>query len=296
MASAMDRAPSPAVEAVDGALLRRWRVNIAQHLEVLGLRLWEVTAGPMRAPLHLHEWAFFCALLDGELTNDYGSKVVVYRRAASVFHPPETLHTSDIGGGGARLLTLEASRDWIARAEVCGRLPLRPASLPAADGASQARRLVRELRLATSCSLLSIEGLTLELFAAAARASGERERPPWLVSARDLLHAEFRDSLTVSGIASRLGVAPSRLSRAFRAAYGKHIGDYVRALRVQAVARELETDAPISDIAGEAGFSDQAHCTRVFRLLMGTTPGAYRRRLVAQRRLSLAVDARPSLP
>lgn len=32
-------------------------------------------------------------------------------------------------------------------------------------------------------------------------------------------------------------------------------------------------------LALEAGFSDQAHCTRVFKLLTGLPPGAYRTRL-----------------
>ena len=40
--------------------------------------------------------------------------------------------------------------------------------------------------------------------------------------------------------------------------------------------RLIGTSMPISAIAAEAGFADQAHLTRWFRRVMGVTPAAYR--------------------
>lgn len=36
-------------------------------------------------------------------------------------------------------------------------------------------------------------------------------------------------------------------------------------------------DGSLSDVAAETGFSDQAHFTRIFRQLTGTTPSHWRR-------------------
>jgi AraC-like DNA-binding protein len=56
------------------------------------------------------------------------------------------------------------------------------------------------------------------------------------------------------------------------------MSEYVRKLRVEKARKELlTTDKPLSTIAFDAGFSDQAHFSRVFKELTGLTPGAFRR-------------------
>ena len=62
-------------------------------------------------------------------------------------------------------------------------------------------------------------------------------------------------------------------------------GSYLRRLRVEHARLGLiESDLPIAELALAAGFSSQAHFTRVFRRLVGTTPAAYRRGRPARRR------------
>jgi AraC-like DNA-binding protein len=171
---------------------------------------------------------------------------------------------------------VEANADWIERAEAHGALPKRPLPLTRDDG-WPARRLLRELRHATPCSLLAIEGLALEMLAGAVRpVRTPADKPAWLDLAHDLVRADFDQPLTLSGVAARVGAEPARLSAAFRQRFGRSIGDLVRALRVQFVCDALATDRPLADIAFEAGFADQAHCTRIFKRQMGLTPGAYR--------------------
>ncbi len=272
------------IESVNLELLLRWHVDIAQRLEALGLTLWEIRIEPMEVPLHIHDTAFFCTLLDGELENDYGSRLLTFPPTVNVFHPAGTLHTSVVGMRGAHLLTVEATDTWIERAEAHGPLPDRPSVLTREESVWHSRRLLREIRYATPCSLLAIEGLALEMLAAASRSPRAAvDQPVWLDRARDLVHAEYTGTVTLREIAERVGAEPARLSAAFRRRYGNSLGGYVRRLRVKLVCEMLRTDAPLAEIALAAGFADQAHCTRVFKQLVGVTPGTYRAAAIAQR-------------
>jgi AraC family transcriptional regulator len=144
-----------------------------------------------------------------------------------------------------------------------------------------AARLFREYRRGDSASLLAMEGLTLEMIAAASNEDvGRREfkSPPWLDRTREFLHAEFARNLTIENIAKVAGVHPSHLARSFREQVGYTIGEYVRRLRVEFASQHLSsTDAPLGEIAAAAGFSDQSHLSRTFKTYFGVTPGEYRK-------------------
>jgi AraC family transcriptional regulator len=140
-----------------------------------------------------------------------------------------------------------------------------------------ARRAANELEEPDDVSPLAVEAAALELVARVARSVGLERRPAWLGKAREVVHDRYADPLSLTEIADAIGVEPERLARGFRRAYGESLGDYLRRIRVNAAARLLaSTDAPISDVAGEVGFADQAHLTRWFGRYLETTPGKYR--------------------
>jgi AraC-like DNA-binding protein len=118
--------------------------------------------------------------------------------------------------------------------------------------------------------------------------------PRWLTRATDLVHARFRDNLRIDDIAAEAGVHAAHLAVVFRRVHRQPLGSYMRRLRVGwAADRLLDTDATVAAIACEAGFADQAHLTRCFRQMLGTTPAAYRRaRLFAP--LAIADDMAPN--
>jgi AraC-like DNA-binding protein len=66
--------------------------------------------------------------------------------------------------------------------------------------------------------------------------------------------------------------------RTFRRYHGTTVAQYVRQRQLQQARVALATSKqPLATIALDAGFSDQAHFTRVFRHTYGETPGAYAR-------------------
>ena len=103
-------------------------------------------------------------------------------------------------------------------------------------------------------------------------------RPPWLVQVKDLLHDRALAPPRLGEIAAAVGVHPGHLSREFRRFFGIVPGEYVRRLRIDFAARQLaDTEASIAEIAFAAGFTDQAHFSRLFRRMIGHSPREHRR-------------------
>jgi AraC family transcriptional regulator len=86
------------------------------------------------------------------------------------------------------------------------------------------------------------------------------------------------EPVRLADLAREVAVHPAHLARAFRQQFGTSVGGYVRRLRLDRAAAELErSDKALAAIALAAGFADQSHFTRSFRRHTGFTPGAYRR-------------------
>ncbi|HWP42755.1 MAG TPA: AraC family transcriptional regulator [Blastocatellia bacterium] len=244
-------------------------------------------AGGTKLPRHSHELAFFCLLLEGAYSESYGKRGVEYEPFTVVFHPPEEMHTTEMSRHGGRVFNIEVQGALLDRLRECAAVPDTVFDLHGGELVWLAAKLYREYRAMDACSPLVIEGLALEMLAIAAR-SGEAEakRPPaWLSEVIDLLREEYRRSLSVSEVASKVGVHPFHLSRVFRRFHNLTVGEYVNQLRVHFACGELlKPEAELAQLALEAGFADQSHFTRVFKQVTGTTPGAFRDGMIKRKR------------
>jgi len=85
------------------------------------------------------------------------------------------------------------------------------------------------------------------------------------------------EQLDIKSIAQAAGLSPYYFSRIFRAAHQTSVHKFVLERRLVR-ARQLlaETDAPISTIALDTGFSSQSHLTTAFGQRFGITPSQYR--------------------
>lgn len=97
-----------------------------------------------------------------------------------------------------------------------------------------------------------------------------------LLSACRLLSADAH--LEIGALAKSLGWHARMIHRQFVDACGygpKHLQRIMRVQSALRAAHDAHPSARLLDIAGAAGFSDQAHMTREFRDLTGFTPAAY---------------------
>lgn len=91
------------------------------------------------------------------------------------------------------------------------------------------------------------------------------------------VHANFQSRMTLASVAERMHFSPSYLSRRFHDAVGTTFVAYVKGLRLEYAAGLLKnTDAEITEICYESGFSSPSCFTNDFRKCYGLSPTKYR--------------------
>jgi AraC family transcriptional regulator len=248
--------------------------------EIAGFHSTETAHPPnFQIPGHFHDFASLYLVLQGSLTEVYGSRKIDYGHSSVIFTPPGEKHSNMFCYRGGRCFLVEIPPAYIDRLAAAGaRLEH---TLHSEGGVLTwlALKLCREFEQPDSVSLLAFEGLMLEALSELGRLTTKppAAAPAWLRQARSLLHDRFSENLALNEIAASVGVHPAHLARSFRRCYGSTLGEYQRRLRVEYASRQLtETQKSLLSVALTAGFADQAHFSRTFRNHTGFTPGKFR--------------------
>ncbi len=234
---------------------------------------------------HAHDRATVVLGLDGAFEETFTGRagVTTCARATALVRPAGEAHADRFGIDGARDLVVEVDHDRAAavRPEVTVLESVSWHRGPVFE--ALARRMLQELSRPDAASPLALESLALELLAVTARLNTRGARGPvaplWLRRVRDLLHDRFAEpGLQVRDLATAADVHPVSLARAFRRHFGRSPAEYLRRVRLEWAAAELASNGrSLAEIAAAAGFADQSHFARSFRIAFGLTPGAWRR-------------------
>jgi len=102
---------------------------------------------------------------------------------------------------------------------------------------------------------------------------------PWQVTrVLRFIDGHLGEKIGPKNFAAVARLSNSHFAHAFRATVGEAPYAYLIRRRVgRAKELMLETDFPLAQIALECGLADQAHMTRLFTRIVGTSPGAWRR-------------------
>jgi AraC family transcriptional regulator len=109
--------------------------------------------------------------------------------------------------------------------------------------------------------------------------SVRRGLAPWQERrAKEAMNASLGKDISIAQLASECGLSSSHFARAFRQVTGCPPHRWLLERRL-AAAQDLLLNSPMSleEIANACGFSDQSHLSRVFKRMIGTSPGAWRR-------------------
>ena len=88
----------------------------------------------------------------------------------------------------------------------------------------------------------------------------------------------YRERITLAGLAQRTGYNASYISQLFKGKLGINFSEYLLRVRLAAATAALSaSDARVSDIAAMHGFADLKSFNAAFRKTFGKTPAEYRR-------------------
>jgi AraC-like DNA-binding protein len=92
------------------------------------------------------------------------------------------------------------------------------------------------------------------------------------------IRKNFTEKITLEEVAAEVSLSPTYFSRIFKEEAGQSFKSFLNNLRITEAKNMLrETDITLIEIASQVGFEDQSYFSRVFRNIVGVSPGRYRR-------------------
>jgi AraC-like DNA-binding protein len=251
---------------------------------VEGVELLRAWFGGRAYARHRHDTYAIGVTETGVQTFDYRGRVERSLPGEVVVLHPDEMHDGRPGtasGFGYREVYVDPARIAAAVREINGRA----ATLPfVRRPIVRTARLARAVTAAFGASLepLALDALVLQLAEGLLDAQGDRPaaRVPLrldegaLERARAYLDAR-RTVVHSAELETVAGLGRYELARQFRVAHGTSPYRYSVLRRLDFARCRLGDGTPLAELALEAGFTDQAHFTRMFRAAFGLTPGRY---------------------
>jgi AraC family transcriptional regulator len=228
---------------------------------------------------HAHRHAFLTFVIEGTFREHCGTRSITLRPGALRFLPAGEVHENDFESR-ARCLHVWIDPKVLDGLDARAVLPRRPTEISGLGATWLANRLYAEFCREDHASGIAVEGLVLEILAEIARAETKPDpvlSPRWLKRATEIVETRFLERLSLTGIASEVGVHYVHLSRQFHRYNRCTVGELIRKRRIQYASHLLaHSETPLAEIALICGFSDQSHLSFLFKRYMGMSPSKFR--------------------
>ena len=255
--------------------------DIIRSTKISSLHLQEMRfPAKSRILMHSHPSAIFCISLSGSCVEVYGNQLRNYSPFTLEYLPMDHPHSLTMQAVDLHAFGVEIPPSWFDRIREYSLIVDQCVYKHQGLLGGLFMNLYKEFREMDAASPVAMEGIVLEMLAEVSRTRNailNRKPQPWLKKALDLLQENFSDHLTITEIATEVGIHPVHLTREFRKFHRCTIGDYIRKLRIEQSCKALaNSDFSLAQIALSAGFSDHSHFSRIFKRIMRVTPTQYR--------------------
>lgn len=230
---------------------------------------------------HLHDEPSLIVVVGGAYLDRVQGAEVEHRPGRMILCPASVMHSQRFGAAGARKIVFTPPPSSLQYLTDHG-VSLDHSRYIDAPGISPlSHRLLAERQNDDAFTPLALEGIVLELvaeFARANRPAAPPAPPAWLRAARDAIHENADETLTLEQIAASVDKHPVHLAREFRRYFGTSVGAYRRRLRLQRAEAMLRRNVGLAEVAVACGFAHHSHLCRAFKAAYGATPSQFRAR------------------
>ena len=232
-------------------------------------------------PWHYHENPYFMLVLHGNML-DCNKKVKSLLPAGDLmFNNWQEQHQGIRHSTEATGFHLEFERRWLKRNAID--IDIFEGSQKIDDPNIQLliSKIYSEFLLLDKHSELSIDLLLLQICDALSikKSVVQSGIPSWAEKLKEILHFE-NDNISLTTLSEELGVHPVHISRAVPKYFSVSLGEYLRKIKLQRAMRLLlSSDKTLTEIAHQAGFSDQSNFNHNFKRYYEVTPGYFRKML-----------------
>jgi len=191
--------------------------------------------------------------------------------------------------GHAEVVVVHLPTEWIARALGDGGSQLFSQTVSLDESGTLtalAAEMLKEVNRRGATGRLFAESLSLAFVSHLGARLGENAPAPHAKSRtfsrleserlQDFIANRFRDDVSLTELASVVGLRPRHFSALFHRAFGCSPYRFVLNRKLSEAARLLTTtELDVAEVAYELGFCSQSHFTAMFRRAYGVTPGQY---------------------
>ena len=94
---------------------------------------------------------------------------------------------------------------------------------------------------------------------------------------KNYISSHYREKITVSSIAEKIGISREHLTRTFRADTGQSMQEYIQKVRIERAMNMLKySDLSLAEISDYVGFSTQSEMGRILKRITSLTPRQFR--------------------
>jgi AraC-like DNA-binding protein len=256
------------------------------HDPHLGLRALEANFVRHAYPRHSHDYYVICIIDRGRQSFLHGGQKHFTPPGGLILINPGEAHTGEPAaaeGFTMRCLYPTPEQMRAAAGDADGQLPWFT-QVRADDPAAHASVAALHAALTRGASPLEGEVRLTWTLAGLVERYGQAQPSPPQVREREAVRQVRRyldehaaESVRLSDLAAHVALSPYHLLRAFRAEVGLPPHAYLDSVRIRRAERLIAAGQPLAEVAAETGFSSQSHLTRMFKRVLGVTPGQYAR-------------------
>jgi len=93
----------------------------------------------------------------------------------------------------------------------------------------------------------------------------------------DYIRNNYQNKITLEDVAGAVYLSPSYFSKIFKEEMNVNLNTYINHIRIEKSKQLLVSDqVKMIDVAGMVGYEDQSYFSKVFKKVVGVTPGYYR--------------------